>query len=142
MASSRATEQKDNNMNIRLPRSAVVVLAITGASVAVAGGPASARAAYIGSIAISASTGNVGYSNDYSQSKEEAERAAIEDCGVTDCMSVLWVIEGCAAVAQAEHHPWGMGWARTRADAERAAVDDAPGADPHVIASICTPHYQ
>ena len=114
------------------------LLAVTaGAGLSFAAGPAAAYSDYYGAIAVSVSTGNVGYSYDY-ESVGEAESAAIAKCGAGDCQSLVWVANGCAAVAQAPNLEWGSGYGASRADAEAAAIAGTAGYNAEIIAWTCT----
>jgi Domain of unknown function (DUF4189) len=61
-----------------------------------------------GAIAISPTTGKVGYSGGRN-SAIEAEQAAVSLCKAHDCRAVVNFTKGCGAVAQATNTSWGWG---------------------------------
>jgi len=88
----------------------VLSTAIAGAVFALTTGTANAATDYWAAIAISPSTGNVGYTYN-SASSGGAASGAVHKCGASDCQAVVRVINGCAAVAQAPDGSWGWGYA-------------------------------
>lgn len=77
---------------------------------------------HFGAIAYSQSTDRVGYSfGDNTQNS--AESKALYSCGVEDCISVVWVQGGCAAVyTSTREQRLGWGYAATLSQARSAAV--------------------
>jgi len=99
------------------------ILVIAGAvigALAMQAAPATARD-YYGAIAYSNSTGALGWSYDYG-SRGEAEDAALSECH-GGCTAVLWFRNACGAIATASDHSFGTGWATTRGEAERIALN-------------------
>jgi len=80
-----------------------------------------------GAIAFSTSTGAWGWSNDYS-SVSEAQNAAMNSCGKPDCQAVVWFKNNCGALAVGKGNCWGTGWADSRAEAERLALNSCRNA--------------
>lgn len=74
-----------------------------------------------GAIAYSTSSGNYGYSYDYS-SQWEAEQAALDRCNDDDCEILVWFANNCAALAKGRA---GIGYAygNSQAEAESLALD-------------------
>ena len=62
-----------------------------------------------GAIAISPTTGKVGYSKGFN-SAIEAEQAAVGLCKARDCRAVVNFTKACGAVAQASNASWAWGW--------------------------------
>lgn len=102
------------------------VSAVTLVTAALCGGTAitapTAGALGWGAIAISPSTGTVGYSSGRN-SAVEAQQAAVGLCKVRDCQAVVNFTKGCGAVAQStQNTEWGWGRDVTPAAAQRAAL--------------------
>ncbi len=75
---------------------------------------------YYGAIAYSPSTGDYGYSYDYS-SRYSAEQNAISRCGAYDCSSLIWFRNACGALAVG-NNGYGSGWGDTKYRAKREAL--------------------
>jgi serine/threonine-protein kinase len=96
-----------------------------------------------GAIAISQSTGRLGWSYDF-RSRGEAENAALRECskGASDCTVPLWFCNACGAIATTPDLGYGTGWAVTRAEAERNAINVClqynPGKRCSVQRWVCT----
>lgn len=117
---------------------AAIVTTIAGAVLAAAAGPANADAYdYWGAIAISRQTGNTGYSYNYS-SAAAAQAQAVSECGVADCQTVVWFVNGCGAVAQATDLSWGWGWGSSLSVAEAYALAGTSGYGARIVRWTCT----
>jgi hypothetical protein len=124
----------------------LVAATVAGTGLATAGAaqaatPASSAGGYWASIAVSQRTGNVGYAYDHA-SKNAANSAAINKCGVSDCRVAVSVTNGCVAIAQARNGAWGTAWSGSRAGAERIAIDHTAGSGARVIGWACTTGHQ
>ncbi|MGO9121500.1 MAG: DUF4189 domain-containing protein [Desulfomonilaceae bacterium] len=92
---------------------------------------------YYGAIAFSKSTGQSGYSYDYS-SRDDAEQAALNNCGENDCEIQVWFENSCAALAQGDDGALGYSWAaNNRSSAESRALSEC-GSNCEVLAWACT----
>lgn len=78
---------------------------------------------YFGAIAFSQQSGSHGYAYDY-DSRETAEREAMEQCGESSCAIVVWFKNACAALAVGTGNGYGYGWAADRAEAESTALSN------------------
>ena len=74
-----------------------------------------------GAIAYSFSTGNCGWAVDFG-TQSGAENRAEQECGASDCNSVVWFRDACGAVA-ASSSAAGWAWAGSRSQAEQAALN-------------------
>src|SRR3954467_13122448 len=74
-----------------------------------------------GAIAISPTTGTVGYSKGLN-SAIEAEQAAVRLCKTRDCRAVVNFTKACGAVAQALNTAWGWGWDLSSSGAQNKAL--------------------
>src|SRR5690606_2804301 len=76
-----------------------------------------------GAISYSPSTGAYGRSWNWS-TRERAEDVANGYCAQADCRVVVWVRNGCAAlaVAQGDRGLWGWAWSSSRSEAESLAL--------------------
>src|SRR4029078_9025171 len=74
-----------------------------------------------GAIAISPTTGRVGYSKGLN-SAIEAERVAVGLCKVRDCRAVVHFTKECGAVAQATNTSWGSGLDQSSTGAQNRAL--------------------
>src|SRR3954470_17862413 len=75
-----------------------------------------------GAIAISPTTGTVGYSKGLN-SALEAEQAAVGLCKTRDCRAVVNFTKACGAVAQSiQNTSWGWGWDHTNTGAQNKAL--------------------
>ena len=103
-----------------------------------------------GAIAVDRSDGTFGFSYNFS-TRNAAERRALRECRIrsnTDlCRGVVWVRNGCAAVAARRRSDgslsriaWGIGSSRDQAEtrAKRKCQDD--GRRCRKLASTCTEH--
>lgn len=96
-----------------------------------------------GAIAVSQSTGRLGWSYDFN-SRGEAEQAALRECAksASDCQVPLWFCNACGAIATTSDLGFGTGWARDRAQAERNAINVCrqynPGKNCSVQRWVCT----
>ena len=92
---------------------------------------------YYGAIAFSKSTGQTGYSYDYS-SRGGAEQAALNKCGENDCEIQVWFQNSCGALAQGGDGALGYSWAaNNRSQAESRALSEC-GSNCEVLAWACT----
>lgn len=96
-----------------------------------------------GAIAVSQSTGRLGWSYDFNN-RAEAERAALAECakGAGDCQVPVWFCNACGAIATTSDLGFGTGWAKNRAQAERNAINVCrqfnPGKTCSVQRWVCT----
>ena len=96
-----------------------------------------------GAIAVSQSTGRLGWSYDFNN-RGEAEQAALRECskGASDCTVPLWFCNACGAIATTSDLGYGTGWAKDRAQAERNALNVCrqynPGKNCSVQRWVCT----
>ena len=88
------------------------------------GGTSGAWAAF-GAIAFSPSTGAYGYSHGAS-SQAKAEQTAARHCKAraSDCRIIVFVKNGCAALAVGKGNRYGYGWTDTRPKAENRAMSE------------------
>ncbi|WP_225726442.1 MULTISPECIES: DUF4189 domain-containing protein [unclassified Nocardia] len=101
---------------------AAAMVAAAGATLAVSAPQANAAGYYYGAIAISYSTGYIGYSYDYADSGT-AESRAVSQCGQADCQAVEWFANGCGAVAYSRSTgTWSWGYAASRLGAQNRAL--------------------
>lgn len=73
-----------------------------------------------GAIATSDS-GAYGYAYNY-RTREQAQRAALQECGEQGCRVQVWFKNACGAVAQDNNRRTAWGWATTREQAEAQAI--------------------
>ncbi|MDR2280349.1 MAG: DUF4189 domain-containing protein [Gordonia sp. (in: high G+C Gram-positive bacteria)] len=93
---------------------------------------------YYGSIAVSRTTGDVGYSIN-NRTQAEAVSAAMTQCGASTCETVVRFWNACGAVAQSQANLyWGWGWAPTRQGAIDQATSHVQGAQPKLLTAQCT----
>ncbi len=93
---------------------------------------------YYGSIAVSRTTGNVGYATN-SLTESAAVDAALSQCGQSSCETVVRFWNACGAVAQSQANLyWGWGYAGTRQGAIDQAVSHVQGAQPKLLTAQCT----
>ena len=92
-----------------------------------------------GAIAISPTTGRVGYSQGLN-SAIEAEQAAVGLCKARDCRAVVNFTNACGAVAQAFNTSWGWGWDHSSIGAQNKALISCSqyGAGCRVAGWICS----
>jgi hypothetical protein len=93
-----------------------------------------------GAIAYSPSTGNYGYSYDYS-SRGEAERSALTRCKKDDCVIKVWFKNSCGALAKAGNGALGYSWAASnREEAESEALSQCRkrGSKCRIVCWACT----
>ncbi|WP_336793266.1 DUF4189 domain-containing protein [Gordonia malaquae] len=93
---------------------------------------------YYGAIAMSTSTGDVGYSIN-NRTQAEADSAALSQCSASSCTTVLRFWNACGSIAQSQANLyWGWGWSTTRQGAIDEATSQVRGADPKVLTTQCT----
>ena len=92
-----------------------------------------------GAIAISPTSGRVGYSEGLN-SAIEAEKAAVGLCKARDCRAVVNFTKACGAVAQAFNASWAWGLDRSNTDAQKRALISCSryGAGCRVVGWICS----
>lgn len=73
-----------------------------------------------GAIAYSTSSGDYGYSEQYSN-RAQAERRAKQECGQKDCEVAAWFFNGCGAVAADGDGAWGGAQGNDEPRARQAA---------------------
>ena len=101
--------------------------------------PAAGAFEWWGAIAISPTTGKVGYSQ-HLNSAIEAEQAAVGLCKARDCRAVMNFTNACGAVAQAFNTSWGLGWDQNSTGAQNKALISCSqhGTGCRVIGWICS----
>jgi len=77
---------------------------------------------YFGAIARSYGTGKLGYSWRYG-TQLDAEGRANQECGLNDCINVLWFRNGFGAFVQADDDVWRSEWGSTQSEAEQNALN-------------------
>ena len=92
-----------------------------------------------GAIAISPTTGRVGYSQGLN-SAIEAEQAAVGLCKARDCRAVVNFTNACGAVAQAFNASWAWGRDRSSTGAQNRALISCSqyGAGCRAVGWICS----
>jgi ABC-type sugar transport system substrate-binding protein len=93
-----------------------------------------------GAIAISPTTGRVGYSQGLN-SAIEAEQAAVGLCKARDCQAVVNFTKACGAVAQSiQNTSWGWGWDHSSTGAQNKALISCSqyGAGCRVVGWVCS----
>ncbi len=82
--------------------------------------PTTAAIDYYGAIAVSTQTNQIGYAVN-SLTRADAERQALDQCGVSSCQAAIWWRNAGAIVHPQADLSWGWAWATT----EQAASDAA-----------------
>ena len=108
-------------MGVALRRLLAVLLMSAGLFGATGATAPTAGALGWGAIAISPTTGTVGYSKGLN-SAIEAEQAAVALCKARDCRAVVNFTKACGAVAQALNTAWGWGWDLSSTGAQNKAL--------------------
>jgi pimeloyl-ACP methyl ester carboxylesterase len=86
--------------------------------------PLPPKSEFVAAIAFSPSTGKIGHTAGVAQTKEEAQKLALENCGAADAKAFMWGGEWVAiAVADDRAGIAGFGPGATREIAERAAME-------------------
>jgi serine/threonine-protein kinase len=96
------------------------ILAFTALSIAALAAQPALADDHFAAIAFSASSGALGWSNDF-PSRDRAEEEAMIQCG-PGCTPVIWFKDACGAIATAADHAYGTGWAASRGEAEEIAM--------------------
>ncbi|MGO4613445.1 DUF4189 domain-containing protein [Nocardia sp. 2YAB30] len=118
----------------------VAMLAAAGTALSVSAPAAHAYTNNYGAIALSTSTGLIGYSYDYPDSAA-AKRRAISSCGAADCSSVLWFANGCGAVAYSgDNGTWSWAYASSRRAAQSRALSNNYS-DAYIVHWNCTSNH-
>jgi hypothetical protein len=94
-----------------------------------------AQYSYYGAIATD-NNGHWGSSIDY-PSQAQAEAAALQKCGKSDCESRIWFSNQCGAVAENAAR-WGTGFGDSREEAQAQAISSCGLGDCRIIAWACT----
>jgi hypothetical protein len=89
-----------------------------------------------GAIAYDDTDGHWGLSYNYA-TRGEAERVAIQECGVRSCKVAIWFKNSCGAVAQSATY-WGVGEGNSRREAERESLSACGQRSCEVVAWACT----
>jgi serine/threonine-protein kinase len=84
-----------------------------------------------GAIAYSPSTGRYGWSYQ-AIDRPTAERIAIDSCGASDAMVVVWGTKAFLALAIADAGAYGWGWDETPSGAQQRALAGCQGANPRI----------
>jgi Domain of unknown function (DUF4189) len=126
-------------MRVGFRRLLVVTLVATGLFGGVGITAPTAGALGWGAIAISPTTGSVGYSGGRN-STIEAEQAAVALCKAGDCRAVVNFTKACGAVAQASNTSWGWGSDPSSTGAQNRALISCSqhGAGCRVVGWICS----
>lgn len=77
-----------------------------------------------------------GYGYDY-PTKAQAESAALQQCGQSDCVVRVWFKNACGAVSE-NNDRLGWGWGDSRAEAEAQATSGCGQGDCKVLTWACT----
>ncbi|WP_280253360.1 DUF4189 domain-containing protein [Nocardia abscessus] len=118
----------------------VAALAAVGSALAVSTPTAHAYTNNYGAIALSTSTGLIGYSYDYPTSSA-AQQRAVSSCGAADCESVVWFRNGCGAVAYSSGSgSWSWGYASSRRSAQSQALRHNDS-DAYIVHWNCTSNH-
>lgn len=70
-------------------------------------------------------------------SRAQAEAAALQECGASDCVVRVWFKNACGAVAE-NSSLIGVGWGETRAEAEAQAISTVGTGDAKILSWGCT----
>ncbi|MCU1644860.1 MAG: hypothetical protein JWN03_5135 [Nocardia sp.] len=120
---------------------AAVMVAAAGSLLVSTAAPAGADTDNFGAIALSLSTGHIGYSYDYSD-RGSAQDGAMASCTFDDCHVVATFANGCGAVAySASRGYYTYGAAYSRSAARSQALTRSYG-DATIIHWNCTTGYQ
>ena len=93
-----------------------------------------------GAIAYSKSTGQYGYSYDYS-TETMAKAQALSNCGDVSCHVYVWFRNACGALAKADNGDLGWGWSGSRGGAEARAIakcQSVSGRSCNIVCWTCT----
>ncbi|MEU0545336.1 DUF4189 domain-containing protein [Nocardia sp. NPDC005978] len=120
---------------------AAVMVATIGSLLAGTTAPATAQYAQnYGAIALSPSTGRIGYSADYGNTNA-AQDGAMSECSYNDCRVVAWFSNGCGAVAYSSRTRMYTYGANSSRAAARTQALNRNGAGASVIHWNCTSGY-
>ncbi|MEC3914780.1 DUF4189 domain-containing protein [Nocardia sp. CDC160] len=121
---------------------AAVMVAAAGSLLVGTAAPANAyQDYYFGAIALSVSTGHIGYSYDYDDSPS-AQNAAMSSCTYNDCKIVAKFANGCGAIAYSSRSGYyTFGAASSRIAAKNQALSRNSG-DATIIHWNCTTGYE
>ncbi|WP_405492049.1 DUF4189 domain-containing protein [Nocardia sp. NBC_00511] len=121
---------------------AAVLVAAAGSLLVGTAAPANAYQDYnYGAIALSVSTGRIGYSYDFSDSPS-AQTSAMDHCSYGDCQIVARFTNGCGAIAYSHRDGYyTFGAASSRTAAKNQALNRNSG-DATIIHWNCTTGYQ
>lgn len=120
--------------------SGVVVAAAVGSALTLGAPSAQAARYYYGAIALSPSTGLIGYSYDYPD-VDAAESRALDQCGVNDCQSLVWFANGCGAVAYSQRTgTWSWAYGASRRTAQSRALSEN-FSDASIVHWNCTSNH-
>lgn len=131
------TVSTPNPGRVRLVVRVLVALAVVAGGTAGTAGAADASTSRWGAIAFSPRTGHTGYSWDH-PTAGAAARAAVRECGRSDCQTLVTVANGCAALAQAPNRALGWAYGAALRDARRSAVRATPARGARAIGWVCT----
>lgn len=132
---------KKGNILKKIVTGAAVMVAAAGSLLVGTAAPASAQSLNFGAIALSVSTGKIGYSYDYTDSAS-AQSAAVDQCTYNDCKVVARFANGCGAVAYSNNEGYyTFGAASSRSAAKSQALGRNYG-DATIIHWNCTTGYQ
>lgn len=123
------------NMFVKPAIAVGIALSTLAVTQVIATGAALAEDMY-GAIATSDETGAWGYGYNY-PSRAQAESAALQQCGESDCEVDVWFKNACGAVAK-DGKTVGWGWAEDRTEAEAKALSSCGSGACRVETWACT----
>ncbi|WP_405138978.1 DUF4189 domain-containing protein [Nocardia sp. NBC_01388] len=119
---------------------AAMMVAAAGSLLVSTAAPAGASTDNFGAIALSPSTGHIGYSYDYSD-RGSAQDGAMSSCSFNDCRVVATFANGCGAVAYSPRGYYTYGADYSRSSARTQALN-RNYSDATIVHWNCTTGYQ
>ncbi|WP_330179286.1 DUF4189 domain-containing protein [Nocardia sp. NBC_01503] len=132
---------KKGNTLKKIVSGAAVMVAAVGSLLVGTAAPAGAYTDNFGAIALSPSTGRIGYSYDYSD-RDSAKDGAMQSCTFDDCRVVASFANGCGAVAYSRRaglYTYGAAYSRSTA---RTQALNRNSSDATIIHWNCTTGYE
>ncbi|QIS05083.1 DUF4189 domain-containing protein [Nocardia brasiliensis] len=133
-------ETKKGKFPVKKFLTGAAVIAATGCALAISAPAAQAKPYNYGAIALSTSTGLIGYSYDYPDSSS-AQARAVRSCGARDCETVVWFANGCGAVAYSNrtgNYSWAYAASRRSAQSKALSYNNS---DAYVVHWNCTSNH-
>ncbi|MGV9415847.1 DUF4189 domain-containing protein [Nocardia sp. NPDC003693] len=119
---------------------AVLIVTVVSLLVGTTSAATAQRAQNYGAIALSPSTGRIGYSADYGNTNA-AQDGAMSECRNNDCRVVAWFSNGCGAVAYSSRARLYTYGANTSRAAARTQALNRGRSDSTIIHWNCTSGY-